>query len=166
MYAWSKYKKAVIWAFPHRADELMTYEEHIIDLFNSDFDPLYCIGYDQAAQKFLHEINTPSPRPTCSTTFRNKSSSPTQQEGELVDLRCEPPKGLAQPPLKGENESKLGMTQTYQSARSSTSPLDVNSQTASTTTSAQTAIQAATPISNALKKAKRKVKSKDPEYKR
>ena len=55
MYAWSKYKKAVIWAFPHRTDELTTYEEHIIGLFNSDFDPLYCIGYDQAAWKFFHE---------------------------------------------------------------------------------------------------------------
>ena len=54
MYAWSKYKKAVIWAFPHRTDKLITYEEHIIRQFNSDFDPLLCIGYDQATRKFFH----------------------------------------------------------------------------------------------------------------
>ena len=54
MTAWSKYRKAVTWAFPHRADKLSTYEEHIIGRFNSDFDPTLCIKYNQAAQKFFH----------------------------------------------------------------------------------------------------------------
>ena len=54
MYAWSKYKEAVIWAFPHRTSELATYEKHVVGLFNSDFDPMLCVEYEQAARKFLH----------------------------------------------------------------------------------------------------------------
>ena len=53
MYAWSKYKTAVTWAFPHRMAELSMYEKHIIRRFNSDLDPTLCIQYDQAAHKFL-----------------------------------------------------------------------------------------------------------------
>lgn len=54
MYAWSKYRKAVTYTFPHRSDKLGTYEDHIIGLFNSDLNPLHCIEYDQAARKYLH----------------------------------------------------------------------------------------------------------------
>ena len=54
MYAWMKYREAVCWAFPHRKDELETYEEHITGRFDPDLNPIPTIEYDQAARKYFH----------------------------------------------------------------------------------------------------------------
>ena len=53
-YAWTKYSEAVLFAYPHRKDELFKYGRHILGRFLSNLDTLLNIEYDLAARKFFH----------------------------------------------------------------------------------------------------------------
>ncbi len=53
-YAWTKYSMAVLWAYPHRQNELTHYGQHIIGQFMAGLNPHHNVEYDQAARKFFH----------------------------------------------------------------------------------------------------------------
>ena len=53
-FVWAKYSTVVLFAYPHRRDELHKYGQHITGQFLSNLDPLLSIEYNLTAQKFFH----------------------------------------------------------------------------------------------------------------
>ena len=53
-YAWTKYSVAVLWAYPHRQEELSAYGEFILGQFLAGVNTALNIEFDQAARKYFH----------------------------------------------------------------------------------------------------------------
>ena len=53
-FVWTKYSMAVLWAYPHRQEELNVYRQHILGQFLTSVSIPLNIEYDQAGQKFFH----------------------------------------------------------------------------------------------------------------
>ena len=48
-FAWTKYSTVILWAYPHRQEELTTYEQYILSQFLTGVNIPLNIEYDQAA---------------------------------------------------------------------------------------------------------------------
>ena len=80
MYAWSKYRTAITWAFPHRMAEVYMYEKHIIRPFNSDLNPFSASSMTRLLGNSSSQTNSPSLKRASLETSPKKIFSLTQEE--------------------------------------------------------------------------------------
>src|SRR5258708_12965473 len=53
-FSWTKYSMVVLWAYPHRQEELSTYGQYILGQFLAGVNIHLNIKFDQPAHKFIH----------------------------------------------------------------------------------------------------------------